>query len=89
MHTIPPPETDDEDPPKTTILGHRVVRFFPQARVRKTLHKKDYSEEEIQACWLTTQDFQRMRRAQKVHRMLLRMGMDVEYYEENSCSSEE
>jgi hypothetical protein len=39
----------------------RVVSFYVNAKVKRTLHVNDYSDEEYRACWYTTQEMARMR----------------------------
>lgn len=47
--------------PTTQGAKGSAVRFFERVQVRKTIHVKNFTKDEIDACWYSDQDFDCMR----------------------------
>ena len=66
-------------------VSARGVTFFDKARVRKTLSRHNFSQEEKCGYWYNPSELRELKREAKVFRLLRENGIDLDHYEELSC----
>ena len=62
----------------------RVVSFAPKAKVRRTLHIKQYTQEEIEDCWVSREESAAIKKQVRLAAHLLEKGLLID--SENVCS---